>query len=734
MRYSKQLFLLVLSVLIPACLASAVAVWYVYHEEQRGQERGLREATRAFSLLVANELQTKEGILKTLANSTVLEQGDLEEFYTFAKRNAPTNETAIILVDNNNKYLFNTRQPFGSELPEGRSSNLQQLAERYGGEKTIISDVFRARQGGGFDFALQVPVRIAGEIKYHLVMSVNASEMQPFLIQQGFPKEWLGVIVDRNGVIVSRTRSPDQFIGKSASSSIVKQLKSETEGVFHSVTLDGQPVKTFFSRVPLSQWTVVLSIPESELRQTPLRVASFLAVVMAVLLCLALLAARILSARMMKPMQKLNESADKLGRGEEVSYRARGLVEVDAVGERIAEASRKIRLHQLELERQVAQAVESTARAERALLQAQKLEAVGRLTGGIAHEFNNLLQTLATALQLAGMVTTQERVRSLIDTCNKAVERATTLTSKLSSFGRVQDAKLETQDLTAQIATAEQLLRTTLPVKVNLQVHIADGLWPAKLDPTQFELALINLVINAKDAMPSGGTIAIKAQNETLSTPPAGLQPGDYVHIQVIDTGSGMSPDIMERALDPFFTTKKVGEGTGLGLPQAHGFARQSQGVLLLQSTQGRGTTVSIYLPRSTQAVMKDREAAQEQGSIFTVQGRLLFVEDDLLVRDAVVPALEEAGFSVLTAANADEALALLKSGITVDALFSDIVMPGSISGRALAETVRAEYPEVKVVLASGYSEERITLSDVKILAKPYDIAAVVDALMVAVK
>lgn len=733
MRFRKQLFLLVLSVLIPACLASVVAVWYVYREEQRGQERGLREATRAFSLLVATELQTKEGILKTLANSTVLEQGDLQEFYTFAKKNAPTPETAIILIDKNNRHLFNTRLPFGSELPEGRSSNLQELTERYGIDKTIVSDVFVARHGGKFDFALQVPVRIADEIKYHLVMSINASEMQPLLIQQGFPKEWLGVIVDRNGVILSRTRSLEQFIGKSASAGIADQLNRQTEGMFHSVTLDGQSVKTFFSRVPLSQWTVVLSIPESELRQTPLRVAAFLAVVMALLLGLALLAARIISGKVMKPMENLSASADKLGRGEEVPYHSLGLVEVDAVGERIAEASRKIRSHQLELERQVAQAIASTARAERALLQAQKLEAVGRLTGGIAHEFNNLLQTLTTALQLAGMVTTQERVRSLINTCNKAVERATSLTSKLSTFGRVQDARLETRDLASHIATAEQLLRTTLPLKVNLQVHISEGLWPGRLDPTQFELALINLVINAKDAMPSGGTITIKAANETLAIPPSGLQPGDYVHIQVIDSGFGMSPAIMENALDPFFTTKKVGEGTGLGLPQAYGFARQSQGALLLQSTEGKGTTVSIYLPRSTSAIVEDRGAVQKQESTTVVRGRLLFVEDDPLVRDAVGPALEQAGFTVLTASDADQALAVLDSGITVDALFSDIVMPGPTNGRALAEAVRKRYPAIKVVLASGYSEERVTLDGVRILAKPYDVGQVVDALKVAV-
>ncbi|WP_192805287.1 hybrid sensor histidine kinase/response regulator [Noviherbaspirillum aerium] len=721
-----------MSVLIPAALASILAVWYVYREEQRGQERGLREATRTFSLLVANNLQTQEGILKTLANSTVLEQGDLQGFYAFAKKNAPTSETAIILIDKNNKYLFNTRVPFGTELPATRSSNLPEIKAQHRGEQTLISDVFRARQGGTFDFALQVPVWIAGDIKYYLVMSINASEMQSLLVQAGFPKEWLGVIVDRNGVIVSRTRNPEQFVGRRATDSIVRQLNDQPEGMFHSVTLDGQAVKTFFHRVPHAQWTVVLSIPESELRQTPLRVAAFLAAVMALLLGFALIAARIISARVMKPMEKLSESADRLGRGEEVPYDTQGLVEVDAVGERMAEASRKIRDHQLELERQVAQAIASTARAERALLQAQKLEAVGRLTGGIAHEFNNLLQTLATALQLAKIVSNQERVHSLIETCNKAIERATSLTSKLSSFGRIQDAKLETRNLTTHIATAEQLLRTTLPSHVQLQIDICEELWPAKVDPTQFELALINLVINAKDAMPAGGMIRIHAENETLCPPSPELQPGDYVHIQVIDTGSGMSPEVMEKALDPFFTTKRIGEGTGLGLPQAYGFARQSQGVLLLQSSEGKGTTVSIYLPRSTSTVVEDRESAREV-STPAARGRLLFVEDDTLVTDAVVPALEQAGFTVLTAADADQALAVLESGVTVDALFSDIVMPGSTNGRALAEAVRAKYPNIKVVLATGYSEERIALPGVKILAKPYEVAQLVEALAGAV-
>jgi CheY-like chemotaxis protein len=243
----------------------------------------------------------------------------------------------------------------------------------------------------------------------------------------------------------------------------------------------------------------------------------------------------------------------------------------------------------------------------------------------------------------------------------------------------------------------------------------------------QFDLALLNLAINARDAMEGSGVLRIVARNVTLDTPPQGLAPGDYLHLTVADAGAGMAPEVLAHALDPFYTTKAPGQGTGLGLPQAYAFAAQAGGLLTLDSAPGRGTRVHIYLPRADSVPAPPVQEApavlrQESGSV-------LFVEDDPLVREAVAGGLRQAGFTVRVAENGDAALALLDAGLRVDVVFSDVVMPGSLSGIDLARALRRRWPGLPVVLATGYTERQVALPDVPILAKPYDIAQAVNLL-----
>lgn len=729
MRLKNQLLLLLLSVLLPAFFAAIVAVMYVYREEQAAQEQGMMEAARAFSLLVDNELQSKVKILHTLSHSPALVREDFSTFYEFARRLAPTLETTIILFDTDGRQLLNTRVPYGAALPRQRASNIDELMRKYGATSPLVSDVFIAPIGKRFDFILQVPIIRDGRIRHFLVMGVNAVAMQALLTQQNLPPQWLGVIVDRQGVIVARSRDPGKFVGKRSDESIQKLFATETVGIVRSVTLDHVPVKTFFHRVPHSDWTIVLSIPEAELRRSAVRGATFLAFVMVILLAAAWLVARHIAARLIGRMHRLGDAAARLERGEEVSYHPQGLAEVDAVGLRIVDASIRIQQNKTEMEQRIAQAVAENERAQRALLHNQKMEALGRLTGGIAHEFNNLLQTLTSALQLARVVSNQERVQSLIDTCNKALKRAASLTGQLSAFGRIQDARLETVGLGRHLRDFEQLVENILPPSMDLEVRSDERLWPVTIDPTQFELALINLVINAKDAMPDGGRIIVAARNEPLAPVQGGLAAGEYVHISVADTGLGMPAEVMSKALDPFFTTKKLGEGTGLGLPQAYGFARQSGGTLLLRSRVGSGTTVDIYLPKAAEACVDHAPDPAPQDIERAGSGMLLFVEDDPLVRESVVPALVHAGFIVHTAKDADDALMLLDRGLPFDIVFSDVMMPGQMNGIDLAKDVRMRFPRVRVVLATGYSEQRVSMPGVQVLPKPYRIADALQAL-----
>lgn len=729
MRIRTRLLMLVLSVLGAAFAAASFAVWYVYSEEQQAQERGVSEATRAFALLVGKELQVREGILHTLARSPLLVAENFAGFYTFAKSIAGGPESTIILSDLNGKQLLNTRLPYGAELPVRRSSNMAALMQQEGADRTLISDVFLAPVGKRHDFTIQVPVKFDNKIRYFLIMGSNAASLQALFAQQHFPEAWIGTIVDRAGAVVARSRDPEQFTGKVVRDHTRQILAKSVEGIYPSVTLEGIPVKAFFSEVPDADWKVLVSIPDAEIRRLPTRAALFLAAMMLAPLALALIIARRLGNQAVFPIQYLGRTAEQLGRGEDISYTRQGLVEIDTVGLRIVEASKQIRRAKSELEERVAQAVAATERAQTALLRSQKLEALGRLTGGIAHEFNNLLQTLTTALQLAALTSNQPRVQALVATCQKTVGRATVLSGQLGSFGRIQDARLVTLHLDQQIDSVMALIRGALKDNFAVDTRFAPDLWPVTVDPLQLELALLNIAMNARDAMPDGGTLTLEADNIALAEPPGDLPAGDYVLLAVTDTGSGMAPDVLSKALDPFFTTKSVGQGTGLGLPQAYGFATQSHGTLMLRSVVGEGTTVEIYLPRAHAPVATDPPPEPRLNDIGQAEGTVLFVEDDSLVREAVVPALKAAGFDVLVAVDGEEALAIIESGRQIDIVFSDIVMPGQLSGVDLARIVQTRFPSLRVVLATGYSDQRVAIPGVQVLAKPYELGKVVGVL-----
>lgn len=368
----------------------------------------------------------------------------------------------------------------------------------------------------------------------------------------------------------------------------------------------------------------------------------------------------------------------------------------------------------------------------KALHQSQKLEALGRLTGGIAHDFNNVLQTLTTGIQLALFSVREARLKSSLEACQRAVERGMELTRQLLVFGRVQEANVKTVNLEQKIKGIVPLLRGALPSHIQFNLRVAEDLWPARIDPLQFELALLNLAVNARDAMPDGGQFRIDAHNQRrkpASDDPDAIEPGDYIELLISDTGEGMSKEVLAKALDPFFTTKVVGKGSGMGLAQAYGFARQMGGTLSLASEPGQGVQVSILLPRAPEEAPAQAVKPATSGLTPRGQGNILFVEDDPLVRETVCPALEAAGFEVTVADNGADALRMLESGQPIDLLFSDIVMPGEIGGIELAGLVQERFPAIRIILATGYSERRISSPHIRTLAKPYDIATLVDAI-----
>jgi PAS domain S-box-containing protein len=369
------------------------------------------------------------------------------------------------------------------------------------------------------------------------------------------------------------------------------------------------------------------------------------------------------------------------------------------------------------------------SKAQDALRQAQKVEAIGQLTGGIAHDFNNLLTGIIGSLALVRrrMATNSlDDIPRLMDAASAAALRAATLTHRLLAFGRRQSLDSRPNDVNRIVTGVEDLLRRTLGERIELACKLSGDLWTASTDANQLESALLNLAINARDAMPDGGRLTIETVNVRLDQAYTSLhedvQPGEYVTVGVSDTGIGMPSEVLEKALDPFFTTKPVGEGTGLGLSVIYGFTKQSRGHLRIYSEVGQGTTVKLYLPRALQNAIDLKPVTLE-----TPRGRgetILVVEDDATVRSIISDVLRDLGYHVLAAEDARFAIPLLQSKAAIDLLISDVILP-HVNGRKLAETARTLRPTLKVLFVSGYSDDVIVRGDLieagmDMLIKPF--------------
>lgn len=376
----------------------------------------------------------------------------------------------------------------------------------------------------------------------------------------------------------------------------------------------------------------------------------------------------------------------------------------------------------------IGEAVERAKNAEQALLQSQKMEAIGQLTGGIAHDFNNLLQVVSGNLQLLGrdiaeLPAAQKKVANALE----GVARGSKLASQLLSFGRRQPLEPKVVNIGRFVAGMEDMLQRTLGEAIEVEIVRSGGLWNTFVDVVQVENAILNLAINARDAMEGSGKLTIEVGNAFLDDAYASqhdeVEAGQYVMLALTDTGSGMSPDILAKVFDPFFTTKPVGKGTGLGLSMVHGFVKQSGGHLKLYSEVGEGTSVKLYFPRSHQ--QEDTVVVADHGPVVGGTETILVAEDDEQVRETVVSMLTDLGYRVLKAKDASAALIIIESGVPIDLLFTDVVMPGPLKSAEMARQARERMPELAVLFTSGYTENSIVHGGkldigVELLSKPY--------------
>ena len=363
---------------------------------------------------------------------------------------------------------------------------------------------------------------------------------------------------------------------------------------------------------------------------------------------------------------------------------------------------------------------------EEQLRQSQKMEAIGQLTGGIAHDFNNLLMVIGGSLDMLDQrVAKNDKITRYLAAARHGVERGAKLNQQLLAFSRRQDLRAETICIEDLIDTFENLLDRAVGEAVTVNIEEAPEQWYCRTDPHQLETAILNLAINARDAMPQGGTLTLKTAIRKLDPQAAtanGANVGDYVVVSVADTGVGMAADIVDRVFEPFFTTKDVGKGTGLGLSQVYGFARQSGGFVAIESHPGIGTTVSIHLPRATKP-----EATQAVASpSVEVKGKgiVLVVEDDSDVRAVASSLLENLGYCVLEAETGSDAMKLIDRGERVDLVFTDVIMPGEMNGIDLVREMKVKHAGIPVLLTSGYTAQRIAMGELveglQLLRKPY--------------
>jgi PAS domain S-box-containing protein len=375
------------------------------------------------------------------------------------------------------------------------------------------------------------------------------------------------------------------------------------------------------------------------------------------------------------------------------------------------------------------------AQAQEALRQSQKMEAIGQLTGGIAHDFNNLLAGIGGSLELLERRLEQGRLGGLdryLGAAQDSTRRAAALTQRLLAFSRRQTLDPKPTDVNRLIAGVEELIRRTVGPGVAVEVVGAGGLWLTRIDSSQLENAVLNLCINARDAMPDGGRVTIETANKWLDERAARereLPPGQYVSLCVTDTGAGMTPGVIAQAFDPFFTTKPIGQGTGLGLSMIHGFVRQSGGQVRIYSELGHGTTMCLYLPRFAGGIAPS-DAPEPPRAADSGHGEaVLVIDDEPTVRMLMVEVLEEAGYVVMEAADGPAGLKILRSDARIDLLVTDVGLPGGMNGRQVADAARAKRPDLKVLFVTGYAENAavgngLLEAGMQVIAKPFATAA----------
>lgn len=728
---------LVAVIVVPGVIFAAFLLQRFTQSERGRYEQEAREVARAAASVLDSHLQGWQTTLHTLGTSENLRMGNLEAFYRQALRVKQLVGADIGLRAPDGSQILSTRVPFGAAIPPTRIGTDQEALST---QSTFVSNVFLGSITNRPLVAMVVPIVLDGTVRYLLNVSVETEELRDVVLAAA-SRNWLVGVADRDGVYVTRSQDHAAFTGKPGIPAFLDKAVG-TSGTFTGKNADGDDVLVGYKRSDISGWLVAANIRQSVVEQ-PLRSALItLAAFGAAALVLSSLVALWLWRLIERPLAVLTRASGRIGQLDGPIEARTGLREFAALRDALSSASEQIRADATALEARVyertselAQAnlrltaeIEQRARVEAMLTQAQKMEAIGNLTGGVAHDFNNLLQVIGGNLQLLGReIAGNAKAERRVENAMAGVARGSHLAAQLLAFGRRQPLQPKIVNIGRLIRGMDDLLRRTLGEAIEVETVVAGGLWNTLVDPANVENAILNLAINSRDAMDGQGHLTIEAGNAFLDDAYAATHPevvaGQYVQVSVTDTGSGMTREIMEKVFDPFFSTKPEGKGTGLGLSMVYGFVKQSGGHVKLYSEPGQGTTIKLYLPRSSQA--EDAPVESDSGPVVGGSETVLVVEDDEAVRETVIGLLCELGYRVLKAPDAQSALTVIESGVAIDLLFTDVVMPGTLKSPDLARKAKERLPALSVLFTSGYTENAIVHggrldAGVNLLSKPY--------------
>ncbi|HET7883805.1 MAG TPA: ATP-binding protein [Acetobacteraceae bacterium] len=732
-----------LAVVISSLLPLALFAGYLSYDSSQSQRETIRTSilstTRALAVAVDEHIRVRREMLEQLGRSEALRSGDLIGFHAeMVRLSQLLGGTIITLVrPDGSRALFSTLPP-GETVPG--TSNMDLVRRVFESGQAQVSDVFVGALVRTPLAVLAVPVRLDDRVAYSLQLTLNPDDFIRLLRANDLPDTWISGIVDRTGRFLARVPDNDKRVGQLASEGWREAIHmSPDESWGRLDALEGQPVYNGHSRARESGFIVGIGVPaaviEAPLRQSLWRLFAGGCVVVLLGATIAALVARRLTDGLQRvaiaavqvpvgrcdaPQPTKVREIDQIATALTASAQTilRRTEERDQADRAMRETADELRRLNETLEQRIAGEIAQRMRVEAALRQAQKMEAIGQLTGGIAHDFNNLLQVIGGNLEAMRMrlaatpdLPQGERLRRYSDFATQAAEKAAALTQRLLAFSRQQALAPVALDPNRLVGDMSELIRRTLGEAVAMETVLAGGVWRIFADQNQLENAVLNLAVNARDAMSQGGKLTIETSNTHLDDAYAaaeGVAPGQYVAICVTDTGEGMTAEVIEKVFEPFFTTKPAGQGSGLGLSQVYGFVKQSNGHVKIYSEPGAGTTVKIYLPRTMDAETQVTPQGTQPMPLGDGSSVVLVVEDDANVRSLTVDMLRRLNYRVLSSNDGTAALRVLEDHPEVALLFTDVGLPGQYNGRQLADAAKERWPTLRVLFTTGYARNAI--------------------------